>query len=69
MTVFENGNRFGTVTSVQNFGAGDILEVRTINGKTFAFDFSKATFPNVDLQNRQMDIVLPQGMEEVVHES
>lgn len=68
MTVLENGNCFGTVTSVQNFGAGDILEVRTTKGKTFAFNFSKATFPNVDLQNRQIDIVLPQGMEEVVHE-
>ena len=67
MRVLENGEPFGTVVSVQNYGAGDILEVKTVKGRTFAFDFSKATFPRIDTVSGDMDIVLPDGME-VVHE-
>ena len=68
MRVFENGTPFGTVLSVQNFGAGDILEVKTVKGRVLAFDFSKATFPRVDTIAREMDIVLPDGMQGVAHE-
>lgn len=67
MTVLESGKPFGTVLSVQNYGAGDILDVKTIKGRVFAFDFSKATFPRIDVTAREMDIVLPDGME-VAHE-
>ncbi len=69
MRVLENGHPFGTVQAVQNFGAGDILDVQTVKGRAFSFDFSKATFPRIDLNTRTMDIVLPDGMKEVVHES
>ena len=67
MTVLENGQKFGTVTSVQNFGAGDILDIKTTKGRTFSFGFSKATFPRVDVMNKQIDIVIPEGME-IAHE-
>lgn len=67
MSVLENGKPFGKVMSVQNYGAGDILDIRTIKGRTFAFDFSKATFPRIDVSAREIDIVLPEGME-VAHE-
>ena len=67
MKVLENGQPFGTVLSVQNYGAGDILDVKTVKGRVFSFDFSKATFPRVDVAAHEMDIVLPEGME-VAHE-
>jgi len=67
MTVLENGQKFGVVENVQNYGAGDILEIKTEKGRTFSFDFSKATFPRVDVSAREMDIVVPKGME-VAHE-
>ena len=67
MTVLENGKKFGVVENVQNYGAGDILEIKTEKGRTFSFDFSKATFPRVDTTAREMDIVVPKGME-VAHE-
>jgi len=67
MTVLENGKPFGTVQSVQNYGAGDILDVKTCKGRVFSFDFSKATFPRVDVEAHEIDIVLPTGME-VAHE-
>ena len=68
MRVLENGQLSGTVQSVQNYGAGDILDVKTVKGRTFSFDFSKATFPRVDVAAKEMDIVLPEGME-IAHES
>ena len=67
MKVLENGKPFGTVQSVQNYGAGDILDVKTVKGRVFSFDFSKATFPRIDVTAKEMDIVLPDGME-VAHE-
>jgi 16S rRNA processing protein RimM len=69
MRVLENGQLYGTVEAVQNFGAGDILDVKTKQGRVFSFDFSKATFPRVDVISREMDIILPVGMTEVAHES
>jgi len=67
MTVLENGQKFGTVESVQNYGAGDVLDIKTVKGRIFSFDFSKATFPRVDISQKEMDIVVPEGME-VAHE-
>jgi len=67
MTVLENGQKFGVVEAVQNYGAGDILDIKTVKGRVFSFDFSKATFPRVDVSAREMDIVVPKGME-VAHE-
>ena len=67
MTVLENGQKFGTVESVQNYGAGDVLDIKTTKGRIFSFDFSKATFPRVDIPKKEMDIVIPSGME-VAHE-
>ncbi|MDY6408087.1 MAG: ribosome maturation factor RimM [Pseudomonadota bacterium] len=68
MTVLENGQKFGVVEHVQNYGAGDILEIKTEKSKIFSFDFSKATFPRVDIAAREIDIVVPKGME-VIHEN
>ncbi|MBQ7413360.1 MAG: 16S rRNA processing protein RimM [Alphaproteobacteria bacterium] len=67
MKVLENGKPFGTVLSVQNYGAGDVLDIKTVKGRVFTFDFSKATFPRVDVSAHEMDIVVPDGME-VTHE-
>ena len=68
MRVLRDGKAFGTVEAVQNFGAGDILDVKTMQGRLFSFDFSKATFPRIDVEKREMDIVIPEGMQEVVNE-
>ena len=67
MTVFENGRKFGTVEAVQNYGAGDVLDIKTVKGRTFSFDFSKATFPRIDIQSSEIDLIIPEGME-VVYE-
>ena len=66
LTVLKDGEEFGKVESVENFGAGDIINVRLKNGKVFPFDFSDATFPVVDIENKVMHIELPLGIKEVI---
>lgn len=69
LRVMKSEQVFGTVDSVENFGAGDIINVKLSNGKIFPFDFSNATFPVVDVESGFMEINLPEGMEEVIHEN
>lgn len=68
LRVMKNEQEFGTVESVENFGAGDIINVRLLNGKVLPFDFSNATFPVVDVESGFIEINPPEGMEEVLHE-
>ncbi len=66
MRVFHQGQIFGKVTKVLNFGAGDILEIITTDNQILDFSFSKKTFPVIDIPNKQMQIVIPEGMEGTV---
>jgi len=69
LTVLKDGEVFGTVESVENFGAGDIINVKLKNSKVFPFDFSEATFPVVDVEQGVMHIVLTDGIKEVLDEN
>ena len=44
----ETGTSHGRVTSVQNFGAGDILELSKHRGHSIAVPFTKAAVPDID---------------------
>jgi 16S rRNA processing protein RimM len=47
-----DGTTIGTVTAVPNFGAGDILEVKSpSSGETFLFPFTKAAVPEVHVKD------------------
>ena len=69
LNVMRDNKVFGTVESVENFGAGDIINIKLNNGRVYPFDFSDATFPVVSIENKYMEINLPSGMEEVIHEN
>lgn len=57
----ENGDRFGVVVSVQNFGASDLLEVRLeATGDTEYFALTDDTFPEIDLETGRIVIVPPE---------
>lgn len=52
-----DGEVIGEVLTVQNFGAGDVLEIREdATGKTRYVEFSKADVPVVDLAGRRLVI-------------
>ncbi len=55
-----DGQPFGRVVAVQNFGAGDLLEIRTQDGRDTEFiPFSDACVPDVDIAARRLTVVPP----------
>jgi len=47
--VTRDKSAFGEVIAVQNFGAGDILEIRRDDGSTLMLPFTEAAVPEIDL--------------------
>ena len=57
------GNEFGTVIAVQNFGAGDLLEIKIPNGsETVLMPFTVTTVPTVDVAGGRIVIDPPLGL-------
>ncbi len=53
MTVLNHeGTLFGTVLAVQNFGAGDLLEIKPPTGDSFYFPFNDEHCPLVDQEKK-----------------
>lgn len=59
------GEAVGEIIAVQDFGAGDLLEVRAAAGKTLFFQFTKEVVPHVDIAARCV-VVAPPAESEVV---
>ena len=57
--VSPEGEPAGTVIAVQNYGAGDLLEIAPPRGPTFLVPFSDAHVPTVDIAARRVTIVPP----------
>jgi 16S rRNA processing protein RimM len=53
------GEALGEVVAVQNFGAGDLLEVRAQGRQTELIPFESAHVPKVDLEAGRITILLP----------
>lgn len=54
------GKTIGSIVAVQNFGAGDLLEIRLSgSSKTELVPFRKAFVPEVDLAARRVVVLLP----------
>ncbi len=60
----EAGEAFGSVVNVVNFGGGDIFEIaRADGGETLLLPFTKAVFPQVDIEAGHLTVVPPAGIE------
>lgn len=66
LCILKDGKPFGRIHSVENYGAGDIVEIKLENGKMIPFSFTQQTFQNIDLNAGTADIHVPEGMEEVL---
>jgi 16S rRNA processing protein RimM len=59
--VSPEGDEIGAVVSVQNFGAGDLLEIRLADARQSRFvPFTEAVVPLVDVENRRLVVDLPE---------
>ncbi len=54
------GQAIGRVKAVENFGAGDLLEIVDAADKTVLLPFTKAVVPTVDLAAGRLVVVLPE---------
>ncbi|MEM0900756.1 MAG: ribosome maturation factor RimM [Pseudomonadota bacterium] len=58
--VSSKNERLGDVSAVENFGAGDIIEIKfDETGKRELFAFDVQTFPDIDVENRNLVFVRP----------
>lgn len=56
-----DGGIVGTILAVQNYGAGDLLEIAPPRGETLLIPFTRAIVPHVDLAGGRVTIDLPEG--------
>lgn len=56
------GEPLGTVIRVQNYGAGDLLEIAPRRGDTLLVPFTRAIVPEVDLAGGRVVIEPPPGL-------
>lgn len=61
-------NNLGTVQSVDNFGAGDVLEIVGVVAGGLMVPFTKETVPRVDIAKGLVVIDLPDGLLDPVDE-
>ncbi len=57
----ESGKEIGTLTGVENFGAGDLLDIKPMSGQSFYLPFTKDV--QVDLKGRTITIQMPEIVE------
>ena len=63
LTVVDNdGKTLGTVVAIQNFGAGDLVEVKPDNDdRTQLVPFDATNVPTVDIAAGRIVVILPEG--------
>jgi 16S rRNA processing protein RimM len=54
-----DGTALGTVTSVQDYGAGDFLEIASAKGKALLVPFTKAAVPVIDMTGKRIVVEPP----------
>lgn len=57
-----DGRAIGEVRRVDNYGAGDVIEIRTADGRLLDLPFDRETIPVVDLAGRRLVVALPEGL-------
>lgn len=57
------GREIGTVVAIQNFGAGDLIEVKpAAGGATVLVPFTRDTVPDVDVEGGRLTLTPPEGL-------
>lgn len=57
-----DGSRLGIVQSVDNFGAGDVLEVLADDGRRLTLPFTRETVPSIDLVRGRLVVEIPEEL-------
>ena len=54
-----DGSRLGVVHAVDNFGGGDLIEIRTDDGRSISLPFTRDAVPTIDLAARRLVVEPP----------
>jgi 16S rRNA processing protein RimM len=57
-----DGRDIGTVVALQNFGAGDLVEVKLADGATMMLPFTRAAVPEIDVAGGRIVVALPEDV-------
>jgi len=57
-----DGAPLGTVIAVQNYGAGDLIEIAPPRGNTILIPFTHAAVPEIDVAGRRLVVDPPPGL-------
>jgi 16S rRNA processing protein RimM len=61
--VDRKGETIGTVVAIQNFGAGDLVEVKPASGGATMFvPFTRDSVPEIDVEGGRLTLVPPEGL-------
>jgi len=61
----EAGEHIGTVLTVPNFGAGDMIEIKPTNSSsTYFLPFTKQVVPEIDFENGSLTVIPPAEVSE-----
>jgi 16S rRNA processing protein RimM len=55
----QDGVKFGTVATIHNFGAGDIVEIRRESGDLVMLPFTETVVPEVDIAKKRIVVAPP----------
>lgn len=56
-----DGAELGTIVTVPNFGAGDLLEIAPKGGRSFYIPFTREFVPEVNIAEGRVVVALPEG--------
>ncbi len=59
LDVFENNQKIGIVSGIENYGASDVMQITLSNKQEKLIAMSKQTIKNVDLTNNKIDVCIP----------
>jgi 16S rRNA processing protein RimM len=63
-TARENGQDIGQIIAMENFGAGDLLEIKPASGASFYLPFCNEFVGKVDLAKKLIAVMVPEGLRE-----
>lgn len=57
-----DGAVLGKVSAVANYGAGDLLDIETPDGRSVLMPFTRAFAPRIDIAARRIEALPPEGL-------
>jgi 16S rRNA processing protein RimM len=60
LNIYENGQNTGIVENIVNFGSGDLLDIKFIDGERHYFIFNDKNFPEIDIENKKITLNRPE---------